>query len=138
MRSGIPVRLVWKEAAGTARPIVPGSEQPGLPAAFAEARTAFSQGRYADALRLARAAVQESPDSAQCLTFLGCVLEVSDQTAEAMKVLGQATSLAPDDPEPWRQLGCVFTRSAKSANRFVQAERCFGKAAMLAAHRAIY
>lgn len=62
-----------------------------LPVVFAEAKTAFSQGRHADAVRLARAATQEAPHSAECLTFLGAVLVESGQISEAMTVLERAT-----------------------------------------------
>ena len=53
-----------------------------MPTEFTEATTAFAHGDIAAALRLARIAVQKGPDSAQCLTFLGCVLEASGRTDE--------------------------------------------------------
>ncbi|MGA9033061.1 MAG: sulfotransferase [Sulfuricaulis sp.] len=108
-----------------------------LPAVFAEAKAAFSQGRNTDAIRLARAATREAPLSAECMTFLGCMLGESGQTSEAMTVLERAAAMAPDKPEPWRQMGRVLSQFAKGGNR-AQAERYFCKAATLAPDQEIY
>jgi tetratricopeptide (TPR) repeat protein len=108
-----------------------------LPAIYAEAKTAFSQGRYADAVRLARVAIREAPLSAECMTFLGCALGESGQTSEAMAVLERAATIAPDKPEPWRQMGRVLMQLAKGGNR-AQSERYFCKAATLAPDQELY
>jgi len=109
-----------------------------LPAVLAEATSAFNRGDLDEAIRLARAAVQQAPGCARCLTFLGVVLEVSGQTSDAMQALERATLLAPDDPEPWRQMGCVFTRAVHLADRFLKAERCFDRAVSLEPDRSVY
>jgi len=90
-------------------------------------QAAVAQGRFDDAIELARALTGRFPEHFAGWNALGALLGRAGRTTEALPVLQQAASLAPDRAEVHNNLGSALAK----LGRLAQAEPYYRKALSL-------
>ena len=86
----------------------------------------------AQAERLCVQVLRERPQDPDALRIMGLIALKQDRQAEALELVGQASSVRPDDPEILAALGLVYTRSGQPA----RAETCFRRVLVKVPERA--
>lgn len=75
---------------------------------YQQGLTHYSAGDYQRSRDCAEVGLAVDPGNAACLTLKGMALNELGQSEEAVESLRRATEAAPDQPEPWQQLGIAL------------------------------
>lgn len=84
-------------------------------AAFEAILAAVQEGRRAEALQLATAALAEGLDEPLVLLLAAEALEDEGRAPDAIALLRQASVIAPEEPEPWQRLAAALIRAGQDA-----------------------
>lgn len=106
----------------TAAPM--GAAPPMQDEGVAQARQWIGQGRFAEAIPVLRAAVEEEPEDAQAWYLLGYCLHATGDLAEAVEVHTRASAFPSVRPTALYNLACAHSLLGNAEEGFAALESC--------------